>query len=99
MIFRIIGQIIYTILLVIETLISLRFIFHLFGANAGNAFVSWIYNVTEKLISPFIGIINANWSIGSFVIDVDALVALIIYMIAAFVVVELIKVFSHRISE
>lgn len=98
MIFRILGQILYTILLIIETLIAIRFVLMLIGANAASAFVKFIYDISYIFIEPFSGIINADWHVGSFYIDVDALVALVIYMILAFVVIEIIRVFTPKTS-
>lgn len=100
MIFRFLAQIFYTILLIIETLISLRFVFKLVGANSANWIVKFVYELSSIFVQPFVGILDGDWRLGKFYIDVDALVALLIYMIVAFVVVEIIKVFSQkRISE
>lgn len=94
MIFRVVSKILYTILLIIETLISIRFIFKLIGADPNNGVVKGIYEISGIFVDPFKGIVSGNWYIGDFYIDVDAIIALIVYMIMAFIVVELIKVFS-----
>jgi hypothetical protein len=47
-------------------------------------------------VRPFEGIIQGNVEIGRFIVDVDAVIALIIYMILAYVVVEIMKVFTPR---
>lgn len=99
MLIRIIAQILYTIDLLIETIISLRFIFKLFGASEANAIVRWIYEISGAFISPFEGIITANWHIGSLYIDVNALVALVVYMLVAFVLIEIVKAFTPRKNE
>lgn len=96
MIFRFLAQIFYTILLIIETIISLRFVFKLVGANSSNWIVKFVYELSNIFVHPFVGVLDGDWNIGRFCIDVDALVALLIYMIVAFVVVEVIKVFSQR---
>lgn len=96
MIFRVIAKIIYSILLIIETLISIRFVFKLVGASKSSSIVNAIYWASSIFVKPFVGIINVDLHIGRFFIDLDAVLALIIYMIAAFVVVELIKVFAPR---
>lgn len=96
MIFRFLAQIFYTILLIIETLISLRFVFKLVGANNSNWMVELVYELSSIFVQPFVGILDGDWKLGRFYIDVDALVALLIYMIIAFVVVEIIKVFSRK---
>jgi hypothetical protein len=94
MIFRILAQILYTILLLIETIISFRFIFKLIRANEDNQLVNFIYEVSGIFIAPFQGILQQNVTIGRFVVDVDAVIALIVYMIVAYVVVEIMRIFS-----
>ncbi|MBN2100409.1 YggT family protein [Candidatus Dojkabacteria bacterium] len=98
MIFRILAQIFYTILLIIETLISFRFIFKLFGANPDNDIVRLIYDLSYIFVRPFVGILTGDWKIGRFYIDIDAVIALIVYMIIAFVVVEIIKAFRPSVT-
>jgi hypothetical protein len=96
MIFRILAQVLYTFLLLIETLISFRFIFKLIRANENNRFVSVIYELSGIFVRPFEGIVGKDIEIGQFLVDVDSVVALIIYMILAYVVVEIIRVFRPR---
>lgn len=40
----------------IELALVLRFFFLLFAANPQASFVSWIYNITNPLVAPFMGI-------------------------------------------
>ena len=94
MIFRLIAKFFYLFLLAVETVIAIRFVFKLIGAAGGNIIVDSIYTVSDIFIRPFTGIVSGNFEIGSFFIDVDALLSLAIYMILAFVTIEVIKVFS-----
>ena len=88
MILRFISRFFSIVLLFIELVVSLRFIFKLLNANPDNAIVHAVYQVSDIFIAPFTGIIEGNWEIGKFYIDVDALVALVVYMILAFVALE-----------
>ena len=97
--FRIVAKLFYIILLLIETIISIRFVFKLLSASADNPIVNVIYEVSDVFIAPFKGILNGDWHIGRFYIDVDALVALLVYMILAFVAIEIAKVFSPKPEE
>lgn len=99
MIFRIVAKVLYIFLVGIETVIALRFVFKLIGANGSNFIVSTIYSVSDVFIEPFVGIVSGDWSLGRFYVDVPALVALVIYMIIAFVLIEIIKVFSSSVTE
>lgn len=99
MVFRLIAQLLYSLLLFIETMVSIRFIFKLFGANPGNSIVQWLYWFTDLFIRPFQGIVEGNWNIGKFYIDLDALIALVVYMVLAFVILEIMRVFSPKPSD
>jgi uncharacterized protein YggT (Ycf19 family) len=99
MIFRVLAQILYTILLFIETLISFRFIFKLVRANENNKLVSLIYELSGIFVDPFKGIVNGNIELGRFLIDLDAVIALIVYMILAYFVLEVIRVFNGNRSQ
>ena len=99
MIIRLIARVFSIVLLFIEMAISLRFVFKLLNVNSDNIIVNAVYEVSDVFVAPFTGIIEGNWEIGRFYIDVDALVALIVYMILAFVTLEIMKVFTPRPEE
>ena len=98
MIFRIIAKVLYVVLVGIETVIALRFVFKLIGSNPSNVVVNAVYSASDIFIDPFTGIVSGDWSLGRFFVDVPALVALIFYMIIAYVLVEIIRVFSNRVE-
>ena len=41
---------------VVEGFLAFRFLLKLFGANASNAFVAWVYDMSAVLLEPFRGI-------------------------------------------
>ena len=49
-------SIIYALVGFIMIVLLFRLVFRLFGANPGNAFVSWIYSLSAPLTAPFAGI-------------------------------------------
>lgn len=81
-------------MLAIETIISIRFVFKLIGASDKNQIVRFVYESSDIVIEPFRGVVTGDWEVAGFYIDVDALLALAVYMILAFVTIEIIKVFS-----
>jgi len=99
MIFRALAKIFYTFLVLIETLVSIRFVFELIGASDHNAIVRAVYEFSGVFVEPFVGIVNGDWHIGAFYVDVNALVSLAVYMMLAFVVLEVIKVFTPRFQD
>ncbi len=79
------ARIIYAIGGFIETLIALRFVLRLIGANAGNVIVDWIYTWSTPFVAPFSGIlgqdatvIHGAGAVAQSVFDWTALVALVV---------------------
>ena len=96
MIFLALARILYTSLILIETVVSVRFVFKLIDANNSNAIVRTVYEVSDIFVEPFVGIVTGEWTFGRFYIDVNALVALVLFMMIAFVVIEIIRAFTPK---
>lgn len=66
----------------IELLVGLRFLFLLFGANAGATFVQWVYQISAPLVAPFEVVfghtVNTIQGSGS-VFEIASLLALVVY--------------------
>lgn len=74
---------------VILSLLALRFVFALLGANAANGFVDFIYGVTGPLVSPFFGIFNYDFTEGVARFEAFTLVAMLIYALIAYGIAKL----------
>lgn len=79
------GTIVYFLFGIAEALLAVRIVLRLIGASAASGFVSWIYNLSQPLVTPFSSIFNqpAATVVGpgattTSVIDWSAIVALII---------------------
>lgn len=80
------------VLTVVGALLGLRLILKLFGANADNSFVNWIYESSAEILGPFRGIFPSP-NLDGFVIEFSTLFALMVYAILgmlAFYVIELL---------
>lgn len=79
------AGIVYAIAGFIETLIGLRFILRLVGANPASGFVDWIYDWSTPFVAPFAGILGQDAAVAGegvvtqSVLDWTALIALVIY--------------------
>ena len=93
--FGIIRSLINIVFGIIELLLGLRFIFKFFVVNAGAPFIVWIYGVTAGIVSPFIGIVP-NLNLGGFVIDFATLIALIIYSLIGYFLLQLFSYAGSR---
>ena len=93
-------RVVYAIGGFIETLVALRIVLRLLGANASNMIVSWIYTWSTPFVAPFSGILGQDatvikgvGAVTSSVFDWTALVALIVIGL----IVGLIgSILSHR---
>lgn len=93
--FRLIAKILYTVLLLIETVLAIRFVFTILQASKNSIFVNFIYNLSDKFLAPFAGIgVPSQIVFGGFVFDTFALLGLVIYMVIGFILVEMIRAFS-----
>lgn len=86
-----ITRVIYFILAVLEVILLLRFLFKLLGANAGNGFVMFLYNLSYVFAAPFEGIFT-NPSVGRVVFEITTLIAALLYALIAWGLVSLGRV-------
>jgi YggT family protein len=84
-------QVVWLICGVVEGMIAIRFVLRLFGANPAAAFARLIYRLTAPLLAPFAGLFPSPRFEGN-VLEVTSVVALIVYLLLAWLVVELISV-------
>jgi len=86
-------NVIYYILGLLETILGLRFIFMLLGANPRSGFTSFLYAITGIFIAPFTGIFNPVSTTGlaaRSVFDPATLIAMAIYALAGWGIVKLL---------
>ncbi len=77
-------------LAIVEGFLGLRFLLKLFGANANNAFVGWIYDMSAVLLEPFRGIFPAHVFENRYVLEFSTLFAMMVYAIVALILIYLI---------
>ncbi|MHC1716754.1 MAG: hypothetical protein AB9915_02640 [Candidatus Dojkabacteria bacterium] len=80
----------------VEGLVLLRIILQIIKANLENSFAGWVTNTSTMFVKPFEGIVSSTLQVGKIEIELTALVALVFYIIAAFVLSELLKSFSRE---
>jgi uncharacterized protein YggT (Ycf19 family) len=72
-----------------EFLLGARIFLKLTGASPYAPFVTWIYQTTEPLLSPFTGIFP-NPQLTGFVLEFSSLFALIVYALIGYFITNLI---------
>jgi hypothetical protein len=82
-------QTVYLVFGLVETLILIRFLLLLLGANADAGFAEFIYGITHGMVAPFAGLFSNPRANGS-VLELSSLVAMIIYPLVAWLVTKVI---------
>jgi YggT family protein len=80
---------------VIISLLALRFLFALLGANPTNAIANFIYTVSHPFVAPFFNLFNYNYINGSSRFEVYTLVAIVIYALIAAGLSRLVTLGRH----
>lgn len=86
-------QVAWFVVGLLMTLIAIRFVLKLLGASLGSGFVTGIYGVTDALVAPFRAIFPAT-SAQAASVDIAALVGFVVYFLAGWGVVSLVKLFT-----
>lgn len=87
-------QLVYFIGGLVEALLALRFVFQLLGANRGSQFVDFTYDLSQPLVAPFFGMFGSAPAFGIGRIEVETLVALLVYAFVTYLVARLISLIS-----
>ena len=87
--FRVV-QTVWFLLGVVEAIVGLRVIFRA-AAAVETGFVSFIYALSAPLVAPFRGI-TADWVNKANVVEIGSLIAMLVYLIAGYLVVKLVRI-------
>jgi uncharacterized protein YggT (Ycf19 family) len=88
-----VERVIWFIVAVIDSMIAIRFFMKLLGASYQADFVRFMYGVTGPLVAPFRGIFQASGS-GNYVLELESLIAIAIYLLIGWGVVALVRIVS-----
>ena len=88
-------NIIYYLTGALVILLLLRIILRLLSANPENQFAQVIYSLSEPFVAPFATLFS-NPSIGTSQLDVNALVAVLVYALLAWLVARLVWIVGSK---
>lgn len=94
--------IVYFLFGLLDILLAFRLVLRLLGANPISSFVSFIYSLSAAFIWPFQGIFQNAVSKGvetTAVFEPETLIAIIVYAIVAWGIVQLIRILSGNKPE
>jgi hypothetical protein len=80
---------------VIEVLIGLRVLLELIGANPANSFAQLIYRFSDLFVGAFKGL-TITPAVGSIMLDLPALIAMLIYALVCWGITQLIWILFMR---
>lgn len=89
-----VNQVIWSLLMIVILLISLRFFFLLAGAN-NVGFIAAIYDLTNVLVAPFRGVFDSA-SYGESFFDAASVLAILVWIVTGFIITTLISLLSAR---
>ena len=92
-----ITRIIWSALVFLEILLSVRFMLKLIGANAESGFAVFIYGVTGLFTAPFTGLLS-TLSSGAAIFEITTLIAMGIYALVFWGIVRIIPIVTDRSS-
>lgn len=91
------SQVIWFLLGIIEILIGLRVLLKIIDANPDNGFAHFIYNASAIFLAPFFGLTGSP-SAGGAVLEIPSLIAMLVYAVLAWGIVQLIWLFYRPMT-
>ncbi len=91
---KVIAKLAYMVVLLVQLLISLRFVLKFVNANPENTFSKWIFENSNPIIEPFKGLVQESYQVWGFDVEVISLVAVVCLMIVGYVLSQMVKTFS-----
>jgi hypothetical protein len=80
---------------ILISLIGLRVILKLIGANPGNLFAQFVYSFTDVFLWPFWGL-TGNPSANGMVLEIPSIIAMVVYAIIAWAIAKLTWLLLYR---
>lgn len=80
---------------VLEGFLGLRLVLRMMAANPGNPFASFVYAITNLFLWPFQTLINNPSSEGA-VLEVSTVIAMMVYLLLAWLVIEMLWLLMGR---
>ncbi len=80
--------------MIIEVLLAFRIIFRLFGASE-ISLVDLVYRLSDPLVAPFVGLVAAA-RYGQYLVEWSSIIALFVYGLVSFLLMELIAALTVR---
>lgn len=90
------ARFVYLIVSVIETILIIRLLLALLGANSNNVFASFIYAISYPFVQPFIGLFSIAPSLGVSRLEIETLMALVVVALIGWIIANALSLGSKR---
>jgi uncharacterized protein YggT (Ycf19 family) len=94
--FKIVRDLATFIIGLVSVLLVFRFVLRLLAANPSSAFVNWVYETTQPLLSPFLFAFPTPSVKGGFTLEFTTLFALFAYTFIGYLVQELLELIDRK---
>jgi len=85
-------QVIALLTTALLALLAVRVVLSLLGANRGNAFAAFIYGLSYPFVAPFFGLFGYTPQYGVARLELETLVAIVVYAIVGYGIARLVGV-------
>ena len=92
----VIERVIYILGGILITLLGIRVLLSLLGANRENAFADFIYGVTYPFVQPFFGLFGYEVEYGVSRLEIETIVAILVYLALIILLAKLASVGRPR---
>lgn len=90
------SRVVYLITSIIEAILIIRLLLALLGANANNAFASFIYAISYPFVQPFIGLFSISPSLGISRFESETLMAIVVVALIGWLVASIVSLGDRR---
>ncbi len=90
---KLLAKIAYTVVVLAQLLVSLRFVLKFVDADPQNAFAHWIFENSTPIVEPFKGLVPEFYRIGGFDIELTSLLAIICLGLITYALKQMVKTF------
>jgi uncharacterized protein YggT (Ycf19 family) len=86
-------------LMVLETILALRFVLKMFGANPENLFASFVFALTDILLTPFTGIVPPISIHPNQAFEIATLIAMAVYFMLFYALKRFLRILISNPEE
>lgn len=91
-----VARIISYVLGILLSLLAIRFVLSLLGANQDNPFASFIYSVTYPFVAPFFGLFGYTMKYGVARVELETLIAIVVYALVGYGIAKAVTLGQAR---